>query len=415
MWYTDYMIPRKETDVLLEQAQKHVISVLTGCRQVGKSTLMQIIQDRLGGQSAYYNLENPAHLALFNEGYSSFKRQNDASLVFIDEFQYCKDISSIFKAVYDLDPGIKIYASGSSSLEIQAHLKESLVGRKLERIIYPLSYSEWLTQFDPPVPAVLPPGQITPLDLCEVYAKMLDEFMRFGAMPALTHLESETEKREYLHGIYQTYIAKDIKSFLKDESVLAFNKMITYLALNNGSLLNRNILSVVSGVSSRQIERHVDVMQGTYAVALVHPLSNNKTKELVKTPKYYFYDQGVLNAILQDFRPWHLRSDRGIMNEQFVFWELKKNLDVSYQIKFWRTSDGKEVDFVIEKDRQYLPIEVKSGWPGGKIPSGISHFFSYYPETMRAIVLYDGPEKITMLGDKTVHFLPLWKAGLITM
>jgi hypothetical protein len=366
-----------------------------------------MIREKLGLPSEYYNLENPLHLALFNDGYTSFMRQNAAKLVFIDEFQYCKDISSVFKAVYDLNPEIKIYASGSSSLEIQTHLKESLAGRKLERVIHPLSFSEWLTQFSPAIPPV---ETISPVDIEEEYGKRLVDFLRFGAMPGLTHLETEIEKREYISGIYQTYIAKDIKSFLKDESVLAFNKMISYLALNNGGLLNKNSLAAVSGVSSKQIDRHIEILAGTYVISLLKPLSRNKGKELVKTPKFYFYDQGVLNGIVQDFRLTRLRPDLRAINEQFAYWELRKNTDIRYEIKYWRTADGKEVDFVLEKDREYLPVEVKTSWPSGKVPSGIRHFWDYYPETRRAVVLYEGSELTRSEDGRMVFFVPLYKA-----
>jgi predicted AAA+ superfamily ATPase len=404
------MIVRSESVELLKQAKNHAVSILTGSRQVGKSTLMRMLRDDLALASEYYDLENPRHLALFDEGYTSFMRQNRGKLVFIDEFQYCKNISSVFKAVYDLAPEIKIYASGSSSLEIQAHLKESLAGRKLERVIYPLSFSEWLTQFRPALPPVPAAGTAAPVDEEEEYRRRLDDFLLFGAMPGLTHLESEIEKREYLAGIYQTYIAKDIKSFLKDESVPAFNKMISYLALNNGGQLNKNTLATISGVSSRQIDRHIEVLAGTYVISLVRPLSRNKGKELVKTPKFYFYDQGVLNAIIQDFRPARLRADQGAIKEQFAYWELKKSIDIRHSLYYWRTTSGNEVDFVLEKDRVYLPIEVKSSWPSGKTPAGIRHFFDYYPETRVAVVLYDGPEVSRTEDGRRLFFVPLYKA-----
>jgi len=407
------MIPRKEIENLVGQADKHTLSILLGSRQVGKSTLLGMIQGQLGLPADVFNLENPLHLALFNEGYTSFIRQVRHRIVFIDEFQYCSDISSVFKAIYDLNPEIKVYASGSSSLEIQAHLKESLAGRKRETIIYPLSFAEWLMGTDPAL-AVLPQAAATTrIDDLASYRNSLDAFLRFGAMPGIVDMTDEIEKREYLAGIYRTYIAKDIKSFLNDESVLSFNKMISWLALNNGSQLNKNTLATVAGVSARQIDRYIDVLQGTYVLALVPPLSTNKGKELVRTNKYYLYDQGVINAIVQDFRPVSLRPDAGMIREAFVFWELRKTIDIRYSIRYWRTADGKEVDFVLERDRVLLPVEVKSGWKTGKIPPGIKQFFSYYPETRAAVVLYDGAESIAEHEGRRIYFEPLFKASRI--
>ena len=398
---------------MVSQSKDNAISILIGARQVGKSTLLGMVKQQLAQPSETYNLENPLHLALFNEGYTSFIRQVRSKIVFIDEFQYCKDISSIFKAVHDLNPDIKIYASGSSSLEIQAHLRESLAGRKREKILYPLSYAEWLFGEDPSLATIAPLTDISTVDELEAHRSFVANFIRFGGMPGLLSIQNELEKREYLFGIYQTYIAKDIKSFLRDESVLSFNKMISWLALNNGGQLNKSTLSNVAGISSRQIERYLEVLQGTFVLALLPPLTNNKGKELSKTPKYYLYDQGIINSIIQDFRPLDARQDSGLMREQFVFWELKKNMDIRFSLNYWRTTDGKEVDFVLQKDAELLPIEVKSSWKPGKLPPGLRSFLRLYPETQKAAVLYDGPEHIVSSGSCTIQFSPLHKAQTI--
>jgi len=157
----------------------------------------------------------------------------------------------------------------------------------------------------------------------------------------------------------------------------------------------------------------LDVLQGTFVLTLVPPLSANKSKELVKTSKYYLYDQGVVNTIIQDFRPLERRPDAGSIREAFVFWELKKHADIRYAVKYWRTSDGKEVDFVLEKDRSFLPIEVKSGWKEGKVnPQDLAAFFRYYPDTRDGVVLYDGPELLVQEEGHRIHFVPLYKAAL---
>lgn len=406
------MIPRKDLDKLVRQADNHSASIIIGARQVGKSTLLGMIRDSLGRPSEMFNLENPLHLALFNEGYTSFIRTVRTNTIFIDEFQYCKDISSVFKAVYDLNPQVKIYATGSSSMEIQTHLKESLAGRKLETILYPLSYGEWLSKENPRERPLLSSDitEVTGPDELEAHRKGLGEFLQYGALPGLLALSDDLEKREYLFGIYQTYIAKDIKAFLKEESVLSFNKAITWLALHNGAQLNKSTLSAVAGISSRQIDRYLDVLAGTFVLALLPPLANNRGKELTKTPKFYLYDQGIVNSIIQDFRSIDLRPDAGMLREQFVFWELKKNIDIRFSLHYWRTTDGKEVDFVLRKDQELFPIEVKSSWSPPALPTGLRQFLTFYPETRKAVVLYDGPEHTGRYGPCVVHFAPLYKA-----
>jgi predicted AAA+ superfamily ATPase len=223
-------------------------------------------------------------------------------------------------------------------------------------------------------------------------------------------LSDDLEKREYLFGIYQTYIAKDIKAFLKEESVLSFNKAITWLALHNGAQLNKSTLSAVAGISSsadRPLSRRPC---RTFVLALLPPLTNNRGKELTKTPKFYLYDQGIVNSIIQDFRSIDLRPDAGMLREQFVFWELKKSIDIRFSLHYWRTTDGKEVDFVLRKDQELFPIEVKSSWNPPALPTGLRHFLTFYPETRKAVVLYDGPERTSRHGPCVVHFAPLHKA-----
>ena len=406
------MIQRKELNRLLQQGHNHSASIIIGARQVGKSTLLGMVREKLARPSEMFNLENPLHLALLNEGYVSFIRNIRTNTIFIDEFQYCKNISSVFKAVYDLNPEIKIYATGSSSMEIQTHLKESLAGRKLETVLYPLSYGEWLSGENRGGRATLSTDitEITSPDELEFHRKNLSDFMRYGTLPGLLTLSDDLEKREYLFGIYQTYIAKDIKAFLKEESVLSFNKAITWLALHNGAQLNKSTLSTVAGISSRQIDHYLDVLTGTFVLALLPPLANNRGKELTKTPKFYLYDQGIINSVIQDFRNIGLRPDAGMLREQFVFWELRKNLDIRYSLHYWRTTDGKEVDFVLRKDQELLPIEVKTLWKPPALPPGLRHFLDLYPETRNALVLYDGPEHQNRRGSCTIHFAPLHKA-----
>ena len=145
-------------------------------------------------------------------------------------------------------------------------------------------------------------------------------------------------------------------------------------------------------LTTRDITRHIEVMTGTYTLMQLRPLYTHKNKELKKTSKFYLYDQGIINTVIQDFRPRRLRGDGGVIIEQFVYQEILKSLDIRFQIKYWWTTDGKEVDFVLEKDRTYLPIEVKTHWQKGKIPTGIKAFCKAYPECKTAMILSEGEE-----------------------
>jgi predicted AAA+ superfamily ATPase len=133
------------------------------------------------------------------------------------------------------------------------------------------------------------------------------------------------------------------------------------------------------------------------------PVIEEQRERTDKDTEILFLRQGVLNSIIQ-YSSASSQADQGKINEQFVYWELRKNLDIRYTLFYWRTADGKEVDFVLEKDRKYLPIEVKTG-SAGKIPSGILHFFSYYPETEQRSFSNDGPESVHSAEGRTVFLL----------
>ena len=383
---------------------------MIGARQVGKSTLLAQLAKEIRSPSRYLNLENPIHLNIFKDGYTSFIKEVPEQTVFIDEFHYYPNITSVFKAVFDLHPEKKIYASGSSSLWMHTHLKESLAGRKTENIIYPLSFQEWLTQYNLSLPGR---GEYIPLELKHTLEAYLDEFLIYGALPGLVHLNDDLQKREYLFNIYQTYISKDIKAFLKEESIMSFNKMIEYLVLNNTATLNHHSLSRLIGLSHRQVARQIEVMEGTYVLGILKPFFTNKNKEIKKAPKVYFYDQGMANVITNDFRPKDKRPDTGALLEQFVYWEIRKSLDIRFSLKYWRLSETHEVDFILEKDKEPFPVEVKRRWEPGKVPSGIKAFFKYYPQTTKAAVLTDCQDTQITYQDKTIYFLPWYRAGLL--
>lgn len=401
------LVKRNIFNKLLNQLDNQAISILIGARQVGKSTLLNEIQGHINKPSKYINLENPLHLKIFTDGYTSLINEIKEDVILIDEFHYYENITSVFKAVYDLNPEKKIFASGSSSLEIHKHLKESLVGRKINNNIYPLSFNEWLGQYHLNLPSL---KEYLTLENKNILDKYLAEFLLYGTMPGLIGIKDEISKREYLFNIYQTYIAKDIKTFLREESILNFNKIIEYLVINNTCQLNMNTLSKIAGVSMRQVLRQIEVLNGTYVISLLKPFFNNKAKEITKTPKVYFYDQGVANVILNDFRPLEKRIDRGKILEQFVYWELIKSLDIRFNLSYWRTIDKNEVDFVLAKDREYLPIEVKSNHDPSKIPLGLKAFFKFYPETKMGVVLGDYQNKELHYDQKTIYFMPWYRA-----
>ncbi len=370
------MIKRFILNKLKDEIGQPQINILLGPRQVGKTTLLKQLRkyvQRMGKKTNFFDLEQPQVLAKFNCSDKEVINQliKSGQIIFIDEFQYIQNASKIFKAIFDSNKKIKIICSGSSALEIHKHLKESLSGRKFLFRIYPLQYSE--------------------IKACyKTYS--LNLYLRYGGMPGLTHSDSEERKEQILSELLSSYILKDIKALIKEENIRAFNHLLYLLAENQGSTISVHSLSNQIKLSSKAIDRYLDILEETYVNFRVYSYSNNLGNELKKSCKTYLYDLGIRNALVKDFSSLSNRSDKGILLESFVFLKLKSMLLPNMEIKFWRTKDGDEVDFILLKNRKPIPIEVKSNLNVPKIPKGLRRFLLRYKNTKIAYVIN---EKVT--------------------
>ncbi|MBI5145170.1 MAG: ATP-binding protein [Candidatus Omnitrophica bacterium] len=383
------MIKRNILNGLRQELTQPEILILLGPRQVGKTTLLKELQDyakKAEHKAAFFDLEQPQVLADFNrsekEIIDTIKRSG--KVVFIDEFQYLKNVSKILKAVFDSGEKIKIVCSGSSSLEIHKHLKESLAGRRFLYRIYPLQYSEIKASLS---------------------AFSLEEYFRFGGMPALTHTDSQERKQQILNELLGSYILKDVKSLIKEENIRAFNHLLYLLADNQGSTISVHSLAGEVGLSSKAVNRYLDILEQTYVNFRIYSFSKNLGNELKKSCKTYLYDLGIRNVILKDFSGIRDREDKGVLFETFVFLHLQSMLSPNMEIKFWRTKDGGEVDFILLKDRKPIPIEVKSQIAHGEIPSGLRRFLARYKGVKQAYVINDSYEGQSLVSACKVKFL----------
>lgn len=388
------MIKRAVLDRLLREMAQPEIVILLGPRQAGKTTLLRELEkaaQAAGHRTCFFDLEQPQTLAEFNRPDAEIVRrlQNSGSVVFIDEFQYLRNASKTLKAVYDSSARVKLFCSGSSSLEIHKHLKESLAGRRLLVRIYPLRYAEIKSQ--------------RPLSL--------RLYLRYGGMPGLTHTDSEERRQLLLSELLSAYILKDVKSLLKEENIRAFNHLLYLLAQNQGSVLSVHALAREIRMSFKAVSRYLDILEETFVNFRIHSFSRNLGNELKKSCKSYLYDLGIRNAILKDFSDLQDRPDRGVLWESFVFLVLQSELRPNMEIKFWRTKDGDEVDFVLLRNRKPIPIEVKSGLKAIEIPRGLRRFLARYPETRIAFVLSEDQAGVLDYGPCAVRFLTFESFG----
>lgn len=373
---------------LLSEIQEPFISILLGARQVGKSTLLKKLEreaQKRGAKTVYFNLELSSDLVEFSGTHDDVvkKLSSQSGVIFIDEFHYLKNASKIFKAIYDSGLKIKIYASGSSSMEIHKHLKESLAGRFRKTMIYPLSWSEWQ----------------------QLSGKTFADYCQWGGMPGLIHLEKIEPRVELLENIVSTYLTKDVKALVQEENVRAFNQLLYMLAQNQGSVTVVANLAREVGLSEPTLTRYLELMAHTYVCFQVPSFSGNLANEIKKSRKCYLFDLGIRNSLLKDFLPYRQREDAGAIFESFVFQQLQTQLKANMEIRFWRTKKGDEVDFIVVKNRIPYPVEVKSSVSDLTIPRGLQHFLKFYKKAPMGIVLNTGITGETIFEGRPVHFL----------
>ncbi|MBI5142554.1 MAG: ATP-binding protein [Nitrospirae bacterium] len=364
------IINRSIFNDLASDISRRFISILIGPRQVGKTFLMRQLADecrRNGLMVQFLNLEDPDDMRLFSGSDDSVigkLKAVEADVLFIDEFHYLHNATRILKVLYDSGAKMKIFASGSSSMEIHKHLKESLAGRFRLTPVHPLFVRE----------------------MSQLPEFSLDEYFRFGGLPGLIGESGASDKMALLKNVLQTYLLKDIKSLIREENIRAFNSLLYGIAWNQGQVVSMASLARDVGLSEPAVKHHLELMAQTFVCFPLDSYSGNIANELKKIKKYYLYDIGMRNSILNDFSALENRRDKGAIVESFVLLSVIKQLKANMEVKFWRTRQGDEVDFVLLKNRVPVPVEVKYRLSEPEVPDGMKKFLAKYPEAPHAIV-----------------------------
>lgn len=390
MWFS-----RDIRQELENELNRPEICYLFGARQVGKTSILKKLFESLPKteKASYFNLEVPEDLILFNKSQEDIFEilKSSGKFIIIDEFHYLKNASSLFKAIYDSDLGIKIFASGSSAIVMHQHLKESLAGRVNVYKLRPLDVFEFT-------------------DSENLSQKIFSEIFTYGFLPGVFvdkkgRQRKLEERKKYLHQIYENYIQKDIKALVKEENLRAFNNLLFVLAENQGQILPSSNLSNDLRVSRATVDRYLDILENTYVLYPLNSFAKNLSNELKKSRKFYLYDLGVRNAMIKDFSDFNDREEeKGCFWESLVYYYLLHRKTVEVDIHFWRTSSGNEVDFIWNKNRKLTAIEVKSKI-SAKIPSGLKNFLKAYPKTQNAIVLNEDHDTEIEYLDFKVKFI----------
>ena len=336
--------------------------ILTGARQVGKTSILVMLKSYLekkGKQCHYFNLENSEYLKSFDEHpFNIFKfipESKTKQTIFIDEIQYLKNPSNFLKLLYDEKrDSLKIIASGSSSFYIDKKFKDSLAGRKFLFEVYSLSFDEFLifNQENELLKQLKSPSPPFQKGKSVYYKKRLlklwEIYLRYGGYPKIALTEDESVKKILLEEIGSSYVKKDIfDAGIKNAD--KYFSLLKILAQQTGQLVNSQEIANTLQMSNKTTEEYLYTIKKSYQVAFIKPFYSNVRKELTKMPKVYFFDLGLRNFFLNDYNPIEKRIDKGAYLENIVFRNFLNQVKNPDKIKFWRTQDKNEVDFIVDK------------------------------------------------------------------
>ena len=354
----DY-VPRFIENEIAEVVDLPEIVAIIGPRQCGKTTLMYHIAEHLDSRKiSIVDFEDRDELNLFVHDIKAFAELHiqGQEYVFIDEFQYAPDGGKNLKYIYDNYPA-KVFITGSSSTELSVQSIQYLVGRIFVYNLYPFSFREFLNYRDPKLAQLL----VEPPDLGPEIIKRVnayyDSFNIYGGYPRVVLSSTNKEKETVIKNIFNTYLLREINQILNYSDEFRLTRLINALALQVGSSVNYNELSTITGFKHKQLLEAIDILEKTFVIIRSTPFYSNKRLELVKSPKFYFVDNGFRNMAIKNFLPVSNRPDKDALNENFIGTELVKK---GNPIRYWRTKSRAEVDFIVEMQGDLIPIEVKT-------------------------------------------------------
>lgn len=404
----------KEIEPFLKRRE---ILAIVGPRQTGKTTLLEhlFLELKKKKKVEFLTFEKERNLALF-ENIEDFKDYyKDSDILIIDEFHYAKDGGRKLKYLFDTTK-TKFIISGSSSLELTFETGRWLVGRMFKFFLYPFSFREFLLAKDKKLFELLnsrvfdifssksEKQKFFGKEINFQLQKYFEEHLVFGGYPAVVLAKTKKEKIKILESILENYLLRDIKGLLNLKTQRELLKISEFLATQISNLLNYNELSSASGLKYKEILKHLEILENTFLIKLLRPFYKNPRTELTKTPKVYFLDSGFRNYLLSNFGEFEKRNDAGELVENFVFVSLLKRREK--KINFWRTKSKAEVDFVIQKNGEIIPIEVKYSLQPTIGKSFYSFLEKFSPK--RGYILTQGFSKIQKIKNTKVYFLPVY-------
>jgi uncharacterized protein len=410
------MIKRKLFSELVDHLSHKEMSLIIGPRQAGKTTLMEMLKERLdesGERTLFLNLDIEWDRPHFESQAALVKKLElemgrQKGYVFIDEIQRKEDAGLFLKGLFDLKLPFKFILSGSGSLELKQKIQESLIGRKRLFELSTITFEEFInyrTEYR---------YEENLIDFLAIEkdraGQLLFEYMAFGGYPRIVMATEQREKLRLIDEIYRSVLEKDIAYLLKLDKPDVFSALVKILAGQVGQLMNYSELASTLNVSYPTVKKYLWYAQKIFIVELLSPYARNVRKEISKSPVPYFWDLGFRNYSLGLFG--HLESpvEGGFVFENLVFLLLRQKLGLkAAKLNFWRTKDKAEVDFVIEAGKRLIPVEVKyTRLKQDKVPASLRRFIDRYKPERAYIINLDFSKTLDISGT-TLSFLPVYE------
>jgi len=361
------LIKRQLFEALKAHLGKKEISLIVGPRQAGKTTLMNLLREHVlaqGQGTVTFNLDIESDHQHF-ESQDSLLRKIALELgakggyVFIDEIQRKEDAGLFLKGLYDMNLPYKFIVSGSGSLELKEKNHESLAGRKRIFELGTLNFIEFANhrtnyKYEQNLPEFFAVEK-------QKTENLLEEYLGFGGYPRVVLEESVGEKRKIIAELYQSYLERDIAYLLGVQKTDRFTALARLMASQIGQLATISEIANTLNITIATVNNYLWYMEKTFLLHKVTPYFRNMRKELTKTPVFYFYDVGMRNYALGSFGGMPAApSESGFLFQNFIHLILREKMaDTSNQIHHWRTTNKAEVDFVVDKNTEVIPVEVK--------------------------------------------------------
>ena len=364
-------IVRSLQPIILNNIGKNKVILIFGTRRVGKTWLVEnIIKDAGIDYLSLNGEDQDVQILLSTRTAANYKRVlGNAKLLIIDEAQVIPEIGKILKLLIDTFKELTIIASGSSTFDLSNQTGEPLTGRSLTYYLHPIAQVELDKQ-----------------ENALQTAQNLEERLIFGSYPELFHLGSLAEKAQYLTELVKSYLLKDILMYENIQNSTKLLELLKLIAYQVGSEVSIDEISRNLGISKNTVDRYLDLLSKVFIIYKVGGYSNNLRKEITKSSKWYFYDNGIRNAIINDFRLIALRNDQGLLWENYCFSERIKKVEYEQQNAahyFWRTYDQQEIDLIEVKNGEILAADFKWGNQKKKIPG---FFAKNYPQATFSVI-----------------------------